>query len=203
MFSLHRKDYGFDDIQDFKSYVKNALIQFDIPESYATSITLMTIPSILGYSFNPITFWFCYDTEKSMRVVLVEVHNTFQERHGYVCFLQDFMPITSLTKVIRPKLLHVSPFCQVKGEYSFTFDVTDKKIKVSIDYREEGKKTISTYIETTDIMPLTDRNILRCFFLNPFVTFKVILLIHYQAFRLWCKKIKYFVKPPKGDKDLS
>jgi DUF1365 family protein len=167
-----------------------------------TNIFLLTMPKFFGYAFNPVSFFLCFNQHQQLIAVLAEVHNTFKERHTYLCHHENFTPITNLDVLHKEKKLHVSPFCQVEGYYKFRFLINAQKIKIDIDYYANDDKLISTSINGK-LSVMRERTLIKYFFLNMFAPFKVIFLIHYHAFCLWCKKIPYFKKPPTPNNNIS
>ena len=202
IFSLFWRDYGFKKFNDPEEYIKKILRDFNIQSDKIESIFLLTIPKIFGCGFNPVSFWLCFDANKLLRSVLAEVNNTFGERHGYLCFNKDIEPISKFNTIDHPKVFHVSPFCTVTGHYEFLFDISAKSIQINIDYYNNDKKLISTSIKGINI-EISDKNFAKYLFLAPFMTIKVLLLIHYHAGLLWLKKIPYIKKPPKLDIDIT
>ena len=83
-------------------------------------IWLHCYPRVLGYTFKPVSFWYCHrapdDRDGALRVIVVEVNNTFGERHFYLLDEPDFGNELQVAKVF-----HVSPFCKVEGRYRFRF----------------------------------------------------------------------------------
>ena len=202
LLSIFWKDYGFKKFSDPKLYLLEILSEHAIDLCYAHSVWLLTIPKTLGCGFNPISFWLCFDAKNNLRVVLAEVNNTFNERHGYLCFEKDMQPITYASKIRHPKVFHVSPFCQIKGHYDFKFEVNQQNLKININYLDENKKLISTSI-AGDIAPFSSKNLFSQLLLAPFLMFKVIFFIHFHALGLWIKKIPFVKKPKKIDLDIT
>lgn len=202
LFSVFWKDYGFERFNDPKLYVSNILEEYEIDLVNAHDVWLLTIPKALGWGFNPVSFWLCFDINKNLKIVLAEVNNTFSERHGYLCFEENMNSIKYENIIRHQKVFHVSPFCQIKGQYDFRFDVNKKNIKIDINYKDGDKKSISTTI-TGDIIPFDNRNLIPHLVALPFLTFKVIFLIHFHALILWIKKIPFVSKPKKIDKNIT
>jgi uncharacterized protein len=187
--ALYEKDYGRG--QGFKAWINETL-----PKG---KITLLTLPRVLGYGFNPVSFWFC-ETEAGLIAVLVEVNNTFGERHCYLCFKENDAPITPQEVLKAKKMFHVSPFMSLEGDYHFQFLITPNKISVKIDLHREAGKIIYTSLSGSR-QPLTTRSLLKSFITMPLMTLKVILLIHIHAVVLFFKKVPFF-KKPEPPKDL-
>ncbi len=177
--------------------------QFNAEE--VSRVELLTMPRIVGYVFNPISVYYCYDGNDQLVFVIYEVNNTFGERFSYA-----FRTEQSGTKVgvhTCNKQLHVSPFFSVTGAYEFRQSKSDKLLSLSIDYHAEEEKDktdttagVRTPKSFSASMQLKNQNFsTRNLMLNalciPFMAIKVVAAIHWQALLLWLKKIEYFSKP--------
>jgi DUF1365 family protein len=165
-------------------------------------IVLLTMPRILGYGFNPVSFWFCLDKAGALRAVLSEVRNTFGEKHCYWSFHDDGRVITQDDRLTAKKIFHVSPFMEVVGHYAFRFFYADKKVGVWIDYHDAAGKILSTSM-VGKRRDASSTSLLYCFFRYPLVTLKVIGLIHYHALKLMAKGIRYHRKPNPPTTEIS
>jgi len=147
-------------------------------------ILLLTLPRILGHIFNPISVFFCLDSEGKPLAAVAEVGNTFGEWKPYL------VPVTqegrfSLRTV---KHFYVSPFSDLDLEFDFRFDLPGDRIRLLIDdYRGEEKELMSTL--TGNRVPLSDATLLRFTLQYPLLTLKVILGIHWEALRIWLKGV--------------
>jgi DUF1365 family protein len=200
LFSFYPRDYGFKE-QRGEAWVRSCLAEQKITEADG-DIVLITLPRVLGYAFNPVSFWFCLDKERRPRAVMAEVNNTFGERHGYVCAHHDHRVIEKDDWLRSDKQFHVSPFLKVRGEYHFRFAYSEDKIGVWIDYYDDGQKMLLTSVVGKRQL-LSDKQLLIHFLCYPMITFKVIALIHYHALKLVLKGIKYNNKPAAPLKDIS
>ena len=198
LLSFYEKDYGFSS-QPLDEWLLDIYQEYKFPWENG-SIVLLTLPRVLGFVFNPLSFWFFLDQQGNLRAVLTEVNNTFGERHCYLSFQEDYRPIEKNDWIKSEKVFHVSPFLEVKGYYLFRFDYRDDTVGVWIDYYDGDEKIISTSLVGNRVL-LTNRNLIACFFRYPFITFKVVLMIHYNAFILFLKRIPFFHQPkPPLDK---
>jgi len=162
-------------------------------------IQVLTNVCTLGYQFNPVSFYFCYDEQGLPLCSVAEVGNTFREMKPY--FLgpdslqgQEFRQRT-------PKYFYVSPFIDMDTSFDFGLMIPDEKLQVRIDdYDGEGNRFFISTLSGSRVA-LTDANLLRYFFSIPLITLKVIGLIHWEAFRLWRKKIRFHKK--EAHKDLQ
>lgn len=190
-FAFYKKDYFKNDQNNFNEIIKNILQQENIK---ADKIMLLTHPRVLGYVFNPVSFYFCLDKKEQLIAVLAKVNNTFKEAHSYLICNADRAPLDSTKEYFANKEFHVSPFFKREGEYRFKFDYNPQKIKVFIDYFSDNKLMLQTSL-IADCKLLSDYELIKVFFTIPFLTFKVIILIHYQALKIVFKGIKYIKKP--------
>ena len=200
--SFYNKDHGPRDGLPLLPWARDILESHGIAEADG-EITLVCMPRILGYVFNPVSFWFCHDKNQGIRAVICEVHNTFGERHSYLCARADRQPITSKDRLIAQKMFHVSPFLKREGHYEFAFDVGVNRFAVNIDYfNGEGQKTLLTSLGG-NFVPLTVCALRRSFWRHPLVTLKAVFLIHWQALKIISKGIQYSAKPPQNEENVS
>ncbi|MDE1901790.1 MAG: DUF1365 domain-containing protein [Alphaproteobacteria bacterium] len=192
--SFYAKDIGRRDGSDPEPWVRGLLADYDLNEK-TKNIILITMPRVLGYVFNPVSFYLCLDEAKALRSVLCEVHNTFGEQHSYLCANPDHSPIKSDQWLESEKVFHVSPFLDRSGEYKFRFDLEDNRLGIWIDYYDasQHKQLITSLVGSLE--QLTPDSLRRAFWRHPLVTLKSIILIHFQALKLVMKGIRYFVKP--------
>lgn len=202
LLSFCEKDHGAKDGSALEDWVRNTLSEYGLNET-VKHITLISMPRVLGYVFNPVSFWMCFDQEKQLRAVLCEVNNTFGEKHSYLCVHDDHRIIGNDDWLTADKLFHVSPFMKREGLYHFRFAPKGEKLGIWIDYYDEhGNKQLSTAL-TGALQPLTKSTLRHAFWKHPLVTIKTIILIHWQAVKLCLKGIKYITKPTQKDKKLS
>lgn len=192
--SFHAKDVGRRDGSEPTPWVREILTDYGLNQKI-DQIILVTMPRVLGYVFNPVSFYLCLDDMGALRAVLCEVHNTFGEQHSYLCAHPDHAPIAPDQWLEAEKVFHVSPFLERRGEYKFRFDLKEDKLGIWIDFYDMGhkKQLITSLIGT--FKPLTTHNLRQAFWRHPLVTAKAIVLIHWQAARLVMKGIRYIAKP--------
>ncbi len=200
--SFYDNDHGLKDGSSLEDWVRQILLDVGLKKTI-DEIFLICMPRVLGYVFNPVSFWLCFDKKKNLLVVLAEVNNTFKEQHTYICAHRDFLPIKSNDILVGKKVFHVSPLLDIKGKYKFRFHIDDNHFSAIIDYyNEDEQKQLSTSL--TGILSLMDSSICnKVFFSHPLLTLKVILSIHWQAFKLMIKGQKYIKKPIQNKIKIS
>ena len=200
--SFDPKDLGYQDGSDPELFAKTVLAQYGL-EKKISDIMLITMPRVLGYVFNPVSFYFSLDSNKEIRAVIAEVHNTFGEQHSYLCAHADHSAITSTEWLEAKKVFHVSPFLERSGSYCFRFSLQENKLSIWIDYFDKEKKKQLVTSLTGSLQPLNKSSLNKVFWSYPLITLKTILLIHWQALKLLSKNIRYIVKPKQHKKKVS
>lgn len=155
-------------------------------------ITLVTAPRLLGYVFNPASFYLCRDAAGTLRVVIVEVHNTHLERHLYALRPRENGPRDPGDRFVASmdKAFYVSPFIDIAGRYTVHVQDDVDGLRIAINLRQDDAPMLATSLVLSR-RPLTDRNLLRSLLRNPLVTHKTTALIHWHAFRLWRRGIAF------------
>ncbi len=197
LLSLYAKDHGPRDGNDLETWAR-ALLKREGVYNADGEIVLQTFPRLLGYVFNPITIWYCYDAAGALRAAICEVSNTFGESHKYIVSHPDGRAISDHEWMIARKVFHVSPFCEVRGFYRFRFEQTCDRVFAQIDFfdgADDADKLIVTTLHGKP-QPLTSASVLQAFLTYPLMTFAVAARIHWQALKLWKKGIPFFAKPP-------
>jgi hypothetical protein len=202
LLSFYDRDHGLCDGSDLEAWARNILLEHSIDEADG-EIQLVCMPRVLGYVFNPVSFWFCYDRSESLRALLCEVHNTFGEGHTYLCVKEDHQPITPEDRMHGEKLFHVSPFLECDGYYQFQFSINEKKLYVGINYSDQQKsKTLMTSL-MGELHPMNLSTCRKAFWQYPLVTSHAVFLIHWQALKLIIKGIRYRSKPLQKEINVS
>lgn len=202
LLAFYDKDHGNRDGADLKSWAKNILKNYGLDDIVDT-INLITMPRVLGYVFNPVSFFMCFDSEKKLRAVICEVHNTFGEQHCYLCAHPDHREILADDMLEAKKLFHVSPFLEREGHYTFRFAYQADKLGIWIDYYngQQQKQLVTSLTGSFSTLNRTSLN--KAFWSHPLLTLKVVFLIHLQALKLVSKGIKYIIKPIQLEDKLS
>jgi uncharacterized protein len=154
-------------------------------------VWLHTYARVLGYVFKPVSFWYAHRADGTLAAIVAEVNNTFGERH---CYLLCGSELGWGRELRASKVFHVSPFCAVEGNYRFRFLNTGERIVARIDHDDAHGALLRTSVSGR-LEPLTRASQRRAFFGMPLMTLAVIARIHWQALRLWAKRVPFFRKP--------
>lgn len=196
LFSFYDKDFGENAAESLEAYVQRKLVTAGI-DTVPDKIMLSCYPRICGYTFNPLSLFYCLDKNGDALAILHEVHNTFGERHTYVLPVQT--EGTSSGKWIHQtsdKALFVSPFAHMNMQYQFRLNVPDERQVVVIRvHDEQGHLITASYAAKRQA--LTASSLLKYFFTIPLLTMKVVAGIHWEALRLWLKKVPWYSHQPK------
>ncbi len=189
LLSFHDRDHG-DGGADALAWLEELLAAEGIADADG-EVWLHTYPRVLGYVFKPVSFWYCHRADGSLAAIVAEVNNTFGERH---CYLLAGPDLAFGHELRARKVFHVSPFCDVQGQYRFRFMRTADRTVACVDHDDEAGPLLITSVSGR-LAPLTRRSARAAFFGVPMMSFGVIARIHWHALRLWIKRVPFFGKP--------
>jgi uncharacterized protein len=161
-------------------------------------IALLTHLRYFGYVFNPVSFYYCFDTAgERVQTIVAEVNNTpWNERHCYVLPRCDTGPARPIQRFQPAKAMHVSPFMPMDMDYDWRFRDPDERLAVHMQNSRGGLKLFSATLslERREITPAALARVLVAF---PLMTVKIMAAIHWQALRLWLKGCPVYDHPAK------
>ena len=196
IFSFYDKDHGDRDGGNLKDWVISNLKKFQIKENI-TKIKVLCYPRILGYVFNPLSIFYCYEKEKLV-AIFYEVKNTFNEQHTYVFKIKNNEEIIQKCR----KKFYVSPFMDMETFYNFK--LLNPKDKLSVFIKQtDADGTILTATQTGDKKEFSFKQLAINFLKYPLMTIKIISSIHYEALLLWKKGAIYRKREIKLKNNLS
>jgi hypothetical protein len=196
LLSFDDRDHG-DGRIDSLAWLEELLASEGIQDARG-EVWLHTYPRMLGYAFKPVSFWYCHRADDSLAAIVVEVNNTFGERHCY--FLAG--PLLAYGVELQAhKVFHVSPFCAVQGRYRFRFlrtapdaAVHPNRTVVRIDHDDAQGPLLQTSV-SGELQPLTHAAVRRAFLGTSVTSLGLIARIHWQALKLWLRRVPFFSKP--------
>jgi DUF1365 family protein len=168
------------------------------------TVLLQTSLRVLGYVFNPVSWFYCHDTDGVLRLVVAEVNNTFGDTH---CYVLDELSWTGEHRVeaFDTKVFHVSPFLPMDGlEYRFVFRPPSldtgvgQRIAVHMDVSDDDGHLFDATVGQTR-SAFTTRGLWRELLRMPLVTFKTIVAIHWEAAFIWRRKAAFHARPEPPD----
>jgi DUF1365 family protein len=189
--SMWTKDHGNRNKKvGWYQFITNELSKANIKVTNGYRYYLVAHPRILGYAFNPISYWLVINEKGVLQAVLCEVLNTFKQTHNYLLTKADRTPIIATDILVAEKKLYVSPFNKIEGHYEFSFSYDTKQFKSVINYYDKkGRHILNTYVggKSEDV---SSGKIMRLLASYPFMTLMVAVRIHWQALKLYLKSIK-------------
>jgi DUF1365 family protein len=154
-------------------------------------IVLLTNLRTMGHVFNPVSFYFCYGAADAPVAVLAEVGNTFGEMKPYL--LTRRPKAAGVFEESHAKYFYVSPFMRLDSGFDFRLEAPGEVLNLRIDGLEGGEKILVTSVRG-ERQPLTNAKLFRYALRFPFLTLRILALIHYQALRLYRKGVPFYRK---------
>ena len=198
LISFYEKDHGERDGSSLLNWVNKNLEKNNIP-TQDIKIKILCYPRILGFVFNPLSVFYVYNLQNKLISILYEVKNTFGEQHTYI------FKITKDENLVQNKCakkFHVSPFIEMDCNYFFRLLKPGDKISVIIDQYDKEDKILYASQDGTRT-DFSSNELIKSYLKHPLMTFKIILAIHYEAFKLWIKGIKFIKKKIKIKNNIT
>jgi len=198
LISFYEKDHGSRDGSSLVAWVKKNLEANNI-HFKDIKIKLLCYPRIFGYVFNPLSVFFIYNSNEKLISILYEVKNTFGEQHTYIFKVDDDL---KLFQHNCSKKFHVSPFIEMDCNYFFRILKPEDKMSVIIDQYQANEKILYASQDGKRV-DFNSRELLKSYLKHPLMTFKIISAIHFEAFKLWTKGIKFIKKKFKIKNNIT
>jgi uncharacterized protein len=196
--SFYDKDHGDRDGSSLINWVHENLKKNNI-STENIKIKILCYPRIFGFVFNPLSVFYVYNSNENLISILYEVKNTFGEQHTYIFRVEKD---SNLIQSNCSKKFYVSPFIEMKCNYFFRLLKPGNKISIIIDQYENHDKILFASQDgfRTDF---NTKHLVKSCLKHPIMTFKIILAIHYEAFKLWLKGIKFIKKKIKIKNNIT
>jgi len=193
--SFHDADHG-DGRGDCLAWLDEQLAAQGITDATG-EIWLHTTPRMLGHAFKPVSFWYCHRLDGALAAIVAEVNNTFGGRHTY---LLAGPGLGFGRELVAAKQFQVSPFCQISGRYRFRFMRTGftagdgaGRTVARIDHDDAAGPLLLTSV-SGELAPLTPARLRQALWAMPLLTLGVVARIHWQALRLFLKRVPFVGK---------
>ena len=195
LYSFHESDHGARDGSPLRAYTQRCATEHGIDLS-GGRVLLLCYPRLLGYTFNPLSVYFCYRASGELALLIYEVRNTFGDIHAYVLPVKPGEMSRAGVRQQQDKLFYVSPFIEMAMRYHFRVLPPGQRIQLRIlETDRDGPLLAATF--TGLRRALSTGQLWRAFFALPLVTVKIVAAIHWEALRLWLKGAR--LVPRKGE----
>ena len=193
LYSFHEADHGMRDGSSLRSHVQARAAEHGI-DLTGGRVLLLCYPRLLGFTFNPLSVYFCNSAGGELALMIYEVRNTFGDIHAYALPIKPGDISEAGVRQQQEKLFYVSPFVEMAMRYHFRVSPPDDHVKLRIlETDREGPLLSATFSGRR--RALATAALLRSFFALPFVTFKIVAAIHWEALRLWLKGARLVPRP--------
>ena len=193
LFSFYPRDRGDASGRCLRAQVEAAMADAGVVAD-GGPIRLLTMPRVLGWSFNPLSVYFCYARSGDLTAILWEVDNTFGQRHGYLIPAGQ-ADAKGVVRQTCGKRLYVSPFMDMDLTYDFAVKPPGEQLAIEIKVKDDvGLMLLARH--SAHRCELTDAALLRAFFMLPLLTARVVGGIHYEALKIWLKGVALRKRPP-------
>lgn len=195
--TLKNRDY-INTSEDSIKQKAMALIQKRTQNEFKGKIFLFTHPRYLGFGFNSVNFYFCYE-KNNLIYIISEINNTpWKQKHLYFHNIQDSHLNTNMHKADYvfefQKDFHISPFVDMNIDYIWKFNVNLEKLSVAMKLKHETKTLMHVNLQTK-LQPILKTNQISWTIRQPFQALKMFIGIYWQALKLWYKRVPFFSHP--------
>jgi uncharacterized protein len=188
LYSFHEKDHGARDGASLRAYAERRAAEHGISLT-GGRVLLLCYPRLFGYTFNPLSVYFCYRADDTLALIIYEVRNTFGDIHAYVLPVGEGEVSQAGVRQAHDKLFYVSPFVEMAMRYHFRILPPGDLVKLRIlETDRDGPLLAATF--SGHRRALTSAALLRAVVALPLVTVKIVAAIHWEALRLWLKGAK-------------
>lgn len=197
LYSFHEADHGERDGSSLRRHAQRRADEHGI-DLTGGKVLLLCYPRLLGYTFNPLSVYFCYRADGTLALLIYEVRNTFGDIHSYALPVGPTDISAAGVRQEQDKLFYVSPFIEMAMRYHFRVTPPGDRVRLRIlETDQEGPVLAATF--SGKRKRLTSAALTRAFAALPLVTFKIMAAIHWEALRLWIKGARIVTRPTAKD----
>jgi DUF1365 family protein len=185
LYSFHEADHGKRDGSSLRAYAQRCAAERGI-DLTGGRVLLLCYPRLLGYTFNPLSVYFCYRADGELALLIYEVRNTFGDIHPYVLPVLSGEISDAGVRQQQDKLFYVSPFIEMAMRYHFRVLPPGERVQLRILATDRESPVLAATFDGSRRI-LNTKELLRAFVRLPLVTMKIMAAIHWEALRLWLK----------------
>ena len=201
LYAFREADHGKRDGSSLRDYAQRCAAERGI-DLAGGRVLLLCYPRLLGFTFNPLSVYFCYRADGELALLIYEVRNTFGDIHPYVLPVRPSEISDAGIRQQQEKLLYVSPFVDMAMRYHFRISPPGECVKLRIlETDRDGPLLSATFNGRRK--ELTTVALLRSFFALPLLTLKIVAAIHWEALRLWLKGARLVPRPGTADANAA
>jgi uncharacterized protein len=202
LYAFNEADHGDRDGSSLRAYAQRRAAEHGI-DLTGGRVSLLCYPRMLGFTFNPLSVYFCYRGDGDIALLIYEVRNTFGDIHAYVLPVGNGEISPAGIRQQQDKKFYVSPFVEMAMRYHFRVLPPGSSVKLRI-LETDAKGPLLSATFGGRRRALTSRELLVSFVTLPLVTVKVIAAIHWEAIRLWLKGVRLVRRGSEvGDESLA
>jgi DUF1365 family protein len=201
LYSFHEADHGKRDGSSLRTYAQQSAAEHGIDLTDGR-VVLLCYPRLFGYTFNPLSAYFCYRADSELAMIIYEVRNTFGDIHAYALPVRPGEHSVAGVRQQQDKLFYVSPFIEMAMRYHFRVSPPGQSVRLRIlETDADGPVLSATF--SGQRRALTTTALLQAFAAFPMVTFKIMAAIHWEALRLWIKGARLVPRPQHGQQPTT
>ena len=204
--SFHDRDFGPRDGSDLRVWAETHMRDAGL-EPDGGALRILCFPRVLGYGFNPLSVWYCYRRSGELMAVILEVRNTFGQKHQYLLPLSTQEGTATLRHWEGDKAFYVSPFLPLDVRYRFALTAPAERLLVRVEAHQRdavpGSAPMMLASWSGEARHLGDGRLLRLALRVPSLGLKIMALIHWQAIKLWWRGAPLHARPAPPTKEVT
>jgi len=201
LYSYHDRDHLSERGQDTKDNLQLWLRRQGVDARADDKVLLLTFPRVMGYVFNPVSFYFCQRMDGTPLCAVAEVGNTFREMKRFLVPVEQEEETVSF-RLRTPKEFYVSPFSDLDVEFDFRLNAPEERLSIQVDDYEGNRCTLRSVLSGRKA-ELTNSRLAWFAIKYPLVTMGVMFWIHWHALILWAKKTPFFRKADRPENQIG